>query len=396
MRIGLTANPKIPGTPELCARIVKSVGKDHEVVLEKEIAAPLGAKGVGFEGERFDVVLAVGGDGTILRAFQLADGDLLGINSGSLGFLTETTANEFPAALRRLETKRFAIEGRAKVSVRVWASFPFGKVTSVRSSVRTREERMPMLSTVPTTFSIWTRSPTRNGWSTPIATEPNRFSTVFWAASASATPPMPRPASRLATWNPSSFSTATSPSTSRITFESFRPSGRRPARPAFTLVHGAVPAASNATSSDRKPAQKKTKYVAARSPWPSTSVRPPSRSSHGSRAVNTAIAQSPTSGRATRARRTSSHCVPVRFARWPSTRRVTHPSTAPTTRASATRTGTASHCHQRSPRGPSPRSGAGRWRSKNGRAPASSWPSAAVAGDVMARERIAQRRCPAG
>jgi len=94
MKIGITANPQIPGTVELCRRIVKSIGKEHEVVLEKEIADRLKAKGVPFQGATFDAILAVGGDGTILRAFQLAEGDLLGINSASLGFLAAIMAYE--------------------------------------------------------------------------------------------------------------------------------------------------------------------------------------------------------------------------------------------------------------------------------------------------------------
>ncbi|HEY4705787.1 MAG TPA: NAD(+)/NADH kinase [Thermoplasmata archaeon] len=119
MRIGLTANPKIPGTAELCGRIVKSVGKGHEVVLEKEIAAHLGTKGTGFEGERFDVILAVGGDGTILRAFQLADGDLLGINSGSLGFLAEIYGNEVDTYLPRVLARDYTVERRMRIEVEV-------------------------------------------------------------------------------------------------------------------------------------------------------------------------------------------------------------------------------------------------------------------------------------
>ena len=119
MRIGITANPKIPGTMELCRRIVKSIGKGHEVVLEKEIADRLKAKGVLLQGATFDVILAVGGDGTILRAFQLADGDLLGINSGSLGFLAEIMADEVDAYLPKVLAGDYRVQPRMRVRVDV-------------------------------------------------------------------------------------------------------------------------------------------------------------------------------------------------------------------------------------------------------------------------------------
>ena len=87
----------------------------------------------------------------------------------------------------------------AKSSTLMSASLPFGSVISVRSRVRTCVERMPILSTCPVKSSIFTKSPTRNGWSAAIEIEPNRFSIVFCAPKASAMPPMPRPASTVAT-----------------------------------------------------------------------------------------------------------------------------------------------------------------------------------------------------
>ena len=119
MKIGITANPQIPGTVQLCARIVKSIGKGHNVVLEKEIADRLKAKGVPFQGATFDVILAIGGDGTILRAFQIADGDLLGINSGSLGFLAEIMADEVDAYLPKVLAEDYRVQPRMRVRVDV-------------------------------------------------------------------------------------------------------------------------------------------------------------------------------------------------------------------------------------------------------------------------------------
>jgi NAD+ kinase len=61
----------------------------------------------------------VGGDGTILRAFQLADGDLLGINSGSLGFLAEIMADEVDAYLPKVLAGDYRVQPRMRVRVDV-------------------------------------------------------------------------------------------------------------------------------------------------------------------------------------------------------------------------------------------------------------------------------------
>jgi len=94
-------------------------------------------------------------------------------------------------------------------SICISTSLPLGTVTSVRSRVRMRVLRRPMVSTKPTMPSRLIWSPTRKGWSMPIEKAANRFSPVFCAASARARPPMPRPAIRLATEKPISPSTPT-------------------------------------------------------------------------------------------------------------------------------------------------------------------------------------------
>ena len=50
-------------------------------------------------GKRSDLVVSLGGDGTMLRAMRLADGQrapVLGVNLGKLGFLAEVDVPELP------------------------------------------------------------------------------------------------------------------------------------------------------------------------------------------------------------------------------------------------------------------------------------------------------------
>lgn len=119
MRIGLTANPAIPTALDVAKRAWSRLRKAATVVPEEEIAAHLGEAGERLDTMEVDVVLAVGGDGTVLRAFQLTTAPVLGVNSGSLGFLTEVTAQEMDPFLDRIAAGDFETEDRMRLAVRV-------------------------------------------------------------------------------------------------------------------------------------------------------------------------------------------------------------------------------------------------------------------------------------
>jgi NAD+ kinase len=119
VKFGVTANPEIPHARKGVEAILSQIGAKHKVVLESEIAAALGKKGTSLEKMDADFLLAVGGDGTVLRALQRSTAKLLGINSGSLGFLTEVTVEEFPRALSRLAARDYRVEERTKLKVTV-------------------------------------------------------------------------------------------------------------------------------------------------------------------------------------------------------------------------------------------------------------------------------------
>lgn len=65
-----------------------------------------------------ELLLALGGDGTILRAARLMADDqkpILGINLGSLGFLTETSQDRMWQTLELVAKGQYAVEERAMV-----------------------------------------------------------------------------------------------------------------------------------------------------------------------------------------------------------------------------------------------------------------------------------------
>jgi NAD+ kinase len=69
-------------------------------------------------GRRSDLVVSLGGDGTMLRAMRLADGQpapVLGVNLGKLGFLAEVDVPDLPGALSAIDENRFTVEPRLAV-----------------------------------------------------------------------------------------------------------------------------------------------------------------------------------------------------------------------------------------------------------------------------------------
>jgi NAD+ kinase len=70
-----------------------------------------------------DIVVAMGGDGTMLRAAR-SIGDrgtpLLGINLGSLGYLTDIPVDAMPTALARVLDGDYILVGRSRVQCTLW------------------------------------------------------------------------------------------------------------------------------------------------------------------------------------------------------------------------------------------------------------------------------------
>src|SRR3989454_1332589 len=102
MKIGITANPHIPSALDSAKHVVGRLEPAHEVILESDLARVFGRNGMPLAHMKADVVLAIGGGGTILPAPPLSALKVLGINSGSLRFLAGGYAGEVDEYLRRV------------------------------------------------------------------------------------------------------------------------------------------------------------------------------------------------------------------------------------------------------------------------------------------------------
>lgn len=108
-------------------RFAVEVRQGRERALEfaavlKTIIAADGGEVVGTGGEKPDMVLAVGGDGTMLAAVQIAlraDVPVLGFNLGTVGFLTEAEPDQAESVVRRLMAGDYQLDERMTVSATV-------------------------------------------------------------------------------------------------------------------------------------------------------------------------------------------------------------------------------------------------------------------------------------
>lgn len=72
--------------------------------------------------QRAELLVSLGGDGTMLRAMRLADrgaAPVLGVNLGRLGFLAEVDVPDLTAALTAIDRHEFTVEPRLAVDARL-------------------------------------------------------------------------------------------------------------------------------------------------------------------------------------------------------------------------------------------------------------------------------------
>lgn len=108
MKYSLIANPE---HSENEIHVAKIIEKLKDVELETRTAELIGKEGVSIDDLSGDILIVLGGDGTILYALQHVNIPIFPINTGSVGFLSETAANEnYDEYLTNLEKEKYEIE----------------------------------------------------------------------------------------------------------------------------------------------------------------------------------------------------------------------------------------------------------------------------------------------
>ncbi|HPR98327.1 MAG TPA: NAD(+)/NADH kinase [Methanomassiliicoccales archaeon] len=118
MKFGMSVNMNIPDAPRMAKRTLDLL-KGHEVLLEKEMAERFKTKGLLLDEMDVDMMVTVGGDGTILRALQHNKAPILGINAGDLGFLTVASEEELEEGIDNVLRGNYELEERIKLQTTV-------------------------------------------------------------------------------------------------------------------------------------------------------------------------------------------------------------------------------------------------------------------------------------
>ncbi len=129
--IGVIANPTKKESGKGLERVIKKLSQyrvrvfvDEEScrLVNKEVCSTVKVIDRLLMPDKVDLILVLGGDGTFLTVAKLVDKKpvpILGINFGTLGFLTEISIDEIEECIDRLMAGEFTVENRPVIRVKV-------------------------------------------------------------------------------------------------------------------------------------------------------------------------------------------------------------------------------------------------------------------------------------
>lgn len=130
MKISIIANPRKKKIYPVLRKLIPWLRRrGAEVFVSNEVAEVIKGVKRGYSREeaagKGEILVALGGDGTLLEAVRLLNGrniPILGVNAGGLGFLTKVTLAELYHVLPGVIKGKFQTENRAMLKVTVGSS----------------------------------------------------------------------------------------------------------------------------------------------------------------------------------------------------------------------------------------------------------------------------------
>lgn len=132
-RVGIIANPARPVVHRLIPELVRLLSsRSGKPTLAADLAAMVSDEASRRDcvivdtddrvAEKVDWVIAIGGDGTLLKTARLVGASgipILGVNSGKLGFMMQTTPDDLNDALERVFEGRYSLDKRLVLQGRI-------------------------------------------------------------------------------------------------------------------------------------------------------------------------------------------------------------------------------------------------------------------------------------
>jgi len=121
MKWGLIYNYNTENAISIAEEIYNFLKDKGDVYTEESFAKEKGLKSYSLDeiNKNADIVITIGGDGTILRALENVDKPIFAINSGGMGFLTESDPKNAIKGLTRIIDGNYNVEERAKLKATV-------------------------------------------------------------------------------------------------------------------------------------------------------------------------------------------------------------------------------------------------------------------------------------
>ena len=125
--VGLVVNYEKEKTRETACRIIDWLNsKKLKVCIEENMGKKIGKQELDCPTEKFlkevDLIISLGGDGTLLRAARLAAAEnipVFGVNLGGLGFLTQIGIDDLEKSLEKLYQEKYFLDERMMLTCSV-------------------------------------------------------------------------------------------------------------------------------------------------------------------------------------------------------------------------------------------------------------------------------------
>ncbi len=145
-RIGMVLHPRRDSAEAIAKILAWAAGHGTEVVGVPEEVGRIGGAVSAVDPAELsgtDLLVSLGGDGTMLRAMRLSQPTgvpVLGVNLGRLGFLAEVDVPDLPDALAAVDAGRYTVEARVAVQV----DFPAGSAYAFNDVALVRHPGHPV------------------------------------------------------------------------------------------------------------------------------------------------------------------------------------------------------------------------------------------------------------